>query len=64
MAHGGGTFLKDNPMNDDTHDLDQADDDVLAYAVSDEAVEAAAGAWQITVSGLTVYLTNPRDFCC
>jgi len=51
-------------MNDDTHDLDQADEDVLAYAVSDEAVEAAAGAWQITVSGLTVYLTNPRDFCC
>jgi hypothetical protein len=30
-------------MNDDTTDLDQTDEDILIYAVSDEALEAAAG---------------------
>jgi hypothetical protein len=30
-------------MNDDTTDLDQAEEDILTYSVSDEALEAAAG---------------------
>ena len=30
-------------MNDDTTDLDQADEEILTYTVSDEALEAAAG---------------------
>jgi hypothetical protein len=30
-------------MNDITTDLDQADEDILTYDVSDEALEAAAG---------------------
>jgi hypothetical protein len=30
-------------MNDTTTDLDQADEDILTYTVSDEALEAAAG---------------------
>jgi hypothetical protein len=32
-----------NAMNDTTGDLDQAEEDILTYAVSDEALEAAAG---------------------
>jgi hypothetical protein len=32
----------DNAMNDET-DLSQADEDILSYSVSDEALEAAAG---------------------
>jgi hypothetical protein len=30
-------------MNDETTKLDQADEEILAYTVSDEALEAAAG---------------------
>ena len=30
-------------MNDDTTTLDQADEEVLTYTVSDEALEASAG---------------------
>ncbi len=30
-------------MNDQTGDLDQADEEILTYTVSDEALEAAAG---------------------
>jgi hypothetical protein len=30
-------------MNDETDDLDQADEDILTYTVSDEALEALAG---------------------
>jgi hypothetical protein len=31
------------PVNEDTTDLDQTDEDILTYDVSDEALEAAAG---------------------
>ena len=31
-----------NAMNDETTDLNQVDEDILAYTVSDEALEAAA----------------------
>jgi hypothetical protein len=30
-------------MNDDNTDLNQVDEDILTYTVSDEALEAAAG---------------------
>jgi hypothetical protein len=30
-------------MNDETTNLDQADEDILTYTASDEALEAAAG---------------------
>jgi hypothetical protein len=33
-------------MNDETTTLDQADEDVLYYTASDEALEAAAGTGQ------------------
>jgi hypothetical protein len=34
---------RDNPMNDETIDLDQADEDILTDTVSDEGLEAAGG---------------------
>ena len=38
-------------MNDETTTLDQADEDVLAYTVSDEALEAAMPAAASNVAG-------------
>ncbi len=42
-------------MNDDTTCLDQADEEILTYTVSDEALEAAAG----TERGATTF-----TWCC
>jgi hypothetical protein len=40
----GGSFgERINAMNDDTAALDQADEEILTYTVSDEALEATAG---------------------
>jgi hypothetical protein len=41
-------------MKDDDTDLDQADEEILTYAVSEEALEAAAGTEQ---GGNTTQLT-------
>jgi hypothetical protein len=35
--------LENGTMNDQTEHLDQSEEDILTYAVSDEAIEAAAG---------------------
>jgi hypothetical protein len=44
-------------MNDETTNLDQADEDILTYTVSDEALEAAAGIER--GSGLDTYTAIP-----
>ena len=43
-------------MNDETTNLDQADEDILSYTVSDEALEAAAGT-QVGLTGSTFVVT-------
>jgi hypothetical protein len=37
-------------MNDDTTDQDQADEEILTYTFSDEALEAAAGTVRHTLA--------------
>jgi hypothetical protein len=44
-------------MNDDTIDLDQADEEILTYTVSDEALEAASGTER-------KLMTDPLSVCC
>jgi hypothetical protein len=45
-------------MNDTTSDLDQTDEDILTYEVSDEALEAASGTGYST-SWSTCRFGNP-----
>ena len=47
-------------MNDETSNLDQTDEDILTYRVSDEALEAGAG-----TEGMVHTLTaaGPLCFC-
>ena len=48
-------------MDDDTTDLDQTDEDILTYNVSDEALEAGAG----TERGALILFTHlPESFFC
>ena len=49
-------------MNDETTNLDQADEEVLTYTASDEALEAAAGKNQPCPAGSFVSYAPPR--CC
>jgi hypothetical protein len=45
----------------DTTDLDQADEEILTYTVSDEALEAAAdSAFALSASART----GPAPWCC
>jgi hypothetical protein len=44
-------------MNDETDNLDQADEDIFTYEVSDEALEAAAG----RKGGALVLITTTTD---
>ncbi len=52
-------------MNDTTFDLDQADEDILAYDVSDDALEAAARSMGDDPMRSLVALTGrgPGDCC-
>ena len=50
-------------MNDDTINLDQADEDVLTPTVSDEALEAAAGTERVADT-LMAYETLGWRGCC
>ena len=50
--------LRDNAMNDDTTNLDQAEEDILTYTVSDEALEAAANA------GTPLRISTPNTMWC
>ena len=45
-------------------DLDQADEDVLAFDVSDEALEAAAGTGSWTPCSISPYQTIMYCMCC
>jgi hypothetical protein len=45
-------------MNEHATDLDQADEDILTYDVSDEALEAAAG----SVGGASAVLLVPLGY--
>jgi hypothetical protein len=47
-------------MNEQTAALDQADEDILSYTVSDEALEAAAG----TEVGLTAWTAGFATIGC
>jgi len=56
-------------MDDDTTtDIDQADEDILTYTVSDEALEAASGSERgggvvlVTGGGFVTY--SPPNGCC
>ena len=48
-------------MNDTTSDLDQTDEEILTYTVSDEALEAAAGPERGAISdGFRPYCPGPH----
>ena len=52
-------------MNDETTTLDQADEEILTYTVSDEAMEAAAGGWGTTPMCTSVAVPCPTaDATC
>jgi hypothetical protein len=51
-------------MNETTIDLDQADEDILTYDVSDEALEAAAGTEGGSPPATTYNYTLPAYICC
>jgi hypothetical protein len=53
-------------MDDQTHTLGQTDEDILTYAVSDEALEAAAGmerGAKITFPFSMCHGTSPYTCC-
>jgi hypothetical protein len=47
------------PMNDDNTDLDQVDEEILTYTVSDEALEAVA-----STARWTYYSSHGGAGCC
>ena len=51
-------------MNDHADHLDQTDEDILAYTVSDEALEAAGGTERLR--GTIMYFSqyHASDICC
>jgi hypothetical protein len=51
-------------MNDDTTDLDQADEEILTYTVSDEALEAAAGTERGANTDFPSTRLGPPHPCC
>ena len=55
-------------MNDTTNDLDQTDEEILTYTVSDEVLEAAAGTGRGEPypypSLVSTYQILPYTFCC
>ena len=50
-------------MNDETTNLDQADEDILTYTASDEALEAAADTEKNPVATI-VSLPPENSWCC
>jgi hypothetical protein len=46
-AGASQSIRRRNAMNDQTDDIDLTDDDILAYTISDEALEATAGSEMI-----------------
>jgi hypothetical protein len=55
--------MEGNTMNDTTTDPDQTDEDILTYTVSDEALEAAAGAGREPNTGTWGMMCFPRSMC-
>jgi hypothetical protein len=54
-----------NDMTDECAGLDRTEEQALNREISDEALELAASGFGLTaVSGFTVFLTDPRDWCC
>jgi hypothetical protein len=51
-------------MNDDTTDFEQVDEEILIFAVSDEALEAAAGTDKIPYNNITNSFIVWSDPCC
>jgi hypothetical protein len=50
-------------MNDTTIGLDQAEEAILSYEVSDEALESAAGTVKDKAASLTVAFCSGLDTC-
>jgi hypothetical protein len=50
-------------MNDETTDLDHADEDLLIYAVSDDALESAAGTDTPMISWADTFMLTLRPCC-
>jgi hypothetical protein len=50
-------------MNDETTNLDQTDEEILPYTVSDGALEAAAGI-ESPNNTVLVLSGNPWDYTC
>jgi hypothetical protein len=51
-------------MNDDATTLDQADEDILTYEVSDEALEAGAGPVRGARATSQLTLVVSAGWCC
>ena len=51
-------------MNDQSDMLDQNEEDVLSYTVSDEALEAAAGREGGSLFISIFFNENTYNFCC
>ena len=51
-------------MNDDTTNLDQADEDILTYTASDEALEAAASTEGAAPTDFSIPPGWPNAGCC
>jgi hypothetical protein len=50
-------------MNDETTDLDYADEDTLTYTMSDEALESAAGTDAPMISWADTFMLTLRPCC-
>jgi hypothetical protein len=58
-----GSREKGDAVNDTTTDLDQTDEDILTCAVSDEALEAAAGE-ERPAKNSGYGMTIAGSYCC
>ncbi len=50
-------------MNDTTIGLDQTEEEILAYQVSDDALESAAGSLRDKAGSMTVSFCSGLDTC-
>jgi len=51
-------------MNDETTNLDQTDEEILSYTVSDDALEAAARTERGVAQQQGISLIDTSGFCC
>ena len=58
MANEGSTAMSDTVFG-----LDQTEERMLAYEVSDEALESAAGTASVKAANYTLYFCTALDLC-